>query len=152
MGYKTRIRGNVFEVTGYPTLNSFEMYLSCSNFQVSCINPGLHFYVHTRETSTNNWELVWDDINSDPWSSGSLVSSGNIGIVLQEGYQVALSVGWENANLAYIYDAPSQTSYPTIGSLVSSILIDNPTDLENPTLSMSTYWNYYQKLSTTRLE
>ena len=147
----TKLRGNYFEVVGTPTLNSFGLHLACSGFQSSCL-ADLYFFVHTRPSSTDPWTLVYSDVRTDYWPSQSFVSSSPIGIALNEGEQVALSVGWEGTNMSYSYDYPySLTTSFAIGEWQGGI-IGNNIDITNPTISTIANNAYYQTFSTTKLE
>ena len=126
------------------------MYLSCSTFQATCINFTLHFYVHTRETSSDPWDLAWHGTKTDAWQSFALVSSGDIGIPLQDGQQVALSVGWQSENISYYYETATTNTF-TIGSFYNGVQNGNLINTSNPSIGVTAN-SYYQQINTTKIE
>ena len=147
----SKIRGNYFEVTGYPTLNSFGLQLECSEFGAVFCGSSLYYYVHTRSSSTDPWTLRSVDVRTDSWLSGSVVTSPDIGIILYEGEQVALSVGWYSSVVQYFYDDYVEETFE-LGTVLGGILQSDMTDIEDPGIYDSSYNSYYQTISTTRIE
>ena len=109
----------------------------------------MHF---TRFSSSDAWTLIYSENYSDYWSSQSFVSSNPIGIVLTEGEQVALSVGWDETSMAYSYDPSYISSAPfQIGDLLGGVT-NNNFDTNNPTIDSITPTIYYQTIATTLLD
>ena len=147
----SKIRGNYFEVTGSPTLNSFGLQLECSEFGSVFCGSILYYYVHTRSSSTDPWTLRSVDVRTDSWLSGSVVTSPDIGMILYEGEQVALSVGWYSSVVQYFYDDYVEETFE-LGTVLGGILQSDMTDISDPVIYDSTNNNYYQTISTTRIE
>ena len=64
---------------------------------------------------------------------------------------MALSVGWYSSVVQYFYDDYVEEAFE-LGTVLGGILQSDMTDIEDPVIYDSSYNNYYQTISTTRIE
>jgi len=85
------VRGNVFEVVGTPTLESFRMELEVAS---SC---EVTFLLDRSDDGGSSWSTEWTSSLVAITPSDVEAESGRIGIPLVEGELVALTMLWSNA-------------------------------------------------------
>ena len=142
-------RGNVYTVSGHPTLDRFEMEMT---YDFCTFN----FFVFDRETELHPWELLWSEskqaINTTGWAT-----SGVIGIPLETGHQILLGVGW-NCNSApdyFSYSSDLMTDYG-IGSWAGYRAFESNYDANNfdsfhPSSTVGANYLYHQRVFSTDL-
>jgi hypothetical protein len=87
----SRLRGNIEVVTGTPTIDSFESYLTVTPDSGSTCT--LYWYLLTASSTSGPWTVAWDD--STTASSGTgFFDSGDIGKVLEDGDYVMFATAW----------------------------------------------------------
>jgi len=95
-------RGNIYDVVGYPTLDSFDIALEFSSCDVDLVLYG-------REEATQPWTLLYEESMSLVGGSG-WITSGPVGLPLLDGEQILVGGGW------VCDSAPDYSSYtPTVG-------------------------------------
>ena len=94
-------RGNVFDVIGTPTLDSFEFRMDFSFCEFD-------HYVFERTSPADPWVELWSSSSVQGGSNG-WASSSAIGIALTEGTQILLGAGWDCQGSPDIYRYISDT-------------------------------------------
>ena len=79
-------RANIYDVVGYPTLDSFDIALNFSFCDVNLV-------LYTRADSSQPWELLYEESDSVTGGTGWL-TSGTVGIPLLDGEQLLVGAGW----------------------------------------------------------
>ena len=85
-----RLRGNVEVVSGTPTIDRFSAYLGIDSTWGACT---LTWYVLTASTPAGPWTVAWTDATSASDGTG-WHSSGDIGVVLDDGDAVLFGTAW----------------------------------------------------------
>jgi hypothetical protein len=87
-----RGRGNIEVVSGTPTIDSFESYLTVDGWWGSC---DLYWYLLTASSPSGPWTVAWSDTTTASDGTG-FYSSGDIGTVLDDGDYVMFLTAWES--------------------------------------------------------
>ena len=143
-------RGNIYDVVGQPTLDSFEFHMIYTN----CV---FDFYVFSRTDPSLSWNVLWQ-AQREQYGFTDWVSSSSIGLSLDEGTQVLLGMGWtcDGSPDYYTYTSDVTTEYG-IGTwsgtraFAGGIDSENPLVIEDVQTEISGYL-YEQRIHVTKLE
>ena len=87
-----RMRGNVEQVSGTPTIDSFSSYLGVDGSWGSCT---LYWYLLSSSSASGPWTVEWSDTTTASDGTG-WYDSGDIGQVLDDGDYVVFATAWES--------------------------------------------------------
>ncbi len=108
-------RGNAYDITGTPTIESFGFYL---DVQESC---DVAFYVH--EWDGTDWQILWSDEITYPVGTGYM-SSGDVGLAFDDGDRILLGFGKDCATEYYRTSEAAGTS-SGFGDYTGGVWYDN---------------------------
>ena len=98
-----RMRGNVEIISGTPTIDAFESYLTVDGATGSC---RLYWYLLTSPTGSGPWTVEWSGVTTAADGTG-FYSSGAIGKSLDDGHQAMFATAWgADCDVTY-YRSPS---------------------------------------------
>lgn len=140
-------RGNVYNVVGNPTLDSFDIGLDYSYCDIVLA-------IFSRLDATQPWGLLFAE-NMSGFGGTGWVSSGIVGIPLNEGEQILVGAGWScDSAPDYVSFTPSSAGYG-VGTWSGFRVVDTQFDgtlQQDHFVELSSSYLYEQRLYVTSLQ